>query len=143
MPAWSLAPPWSGCGECHRSRGRWCNSSSKAPAFAVPFAKVNCADSLAHLLESCASTRSQGSRSRRERLGDAGNPSALSRRHQRLEGQVSRGKSNLDSPIIGRAIVGNVIMAKVPTTDTIAAELTVPERVLLFCLLKSCPTAIG
>jgi hypothetical protein len=25
-------------------------------------------------------------------------------------------------------------MAKAPTTDTIAAELTVPERVLLFCL---------
>jgi hypothetical protein len=26
------------------------------------------------------------------------------------------------------------MMAKPPTTDTIAAELTVPERVLLFCL---------
>jgi hypothetical protein len=25
-------------------------------------------------------------------------------------------------------------MAKAPTTETIAAELTVPERVLLFCL---------
>jgi hypothetical protein len=25
-------------------------------------------------------------------------------------------------------------MAKTPTTETIAAELTVPERVLLFCL---------
>jgi hypothetical protein len=25
-------------------------------------------------------------------------------------------------------------MAKTPTTDTIVAELTVPERVLLFCL---------
>jgi hypothetical protein len=28
-------------------------------------------------------------------------------------------------------------MAKAPTTDAIAAELTVPERVLLFCLASS------
>jgi hypothetical protein len=28
----------------------------------------------------------------------------------------------------------NSKLAKAPTTDTIAAELTVPERVLLYCL---------
>jgi hypothetical protein len=27
-------------------------------------------------------------------------------------------------------------MAKAPTTDTIAAELSVPERVLLFCVVR-------
>jgi hypothetical protein len=31
-------------------------------------------------------------------------------------------------------LIGCLIMSKAPTTETIAAELTVPERVLLFCL---------
>jgi hypothetical protein len=30
--------------------------------------------------------------------------------------------------------LAELIMAKAPITETIAAELTVPERVLLFCL---------
>jgi hypothetical protein len=30
--------------------------------------------------------------------------------------------------------LAELILAKAPTTETIAAELTVPERVLLFCL---------
>jgi hypothetical protein len=37
----------------------------------------------------------------------------------------------------GSSIFGSLAeftMAKAPTTETIAAELTVPERVLLFCL---------